>query len=358
MSDATATMNAWRLKVGEREIKRHKVAVPKPEPNEVLIRLLAMGVCHSDCAVRDIQGPRPNWKDEFTLGHEGAGEIILLGLEAESTAFKVGDKVAIHLNPGCKKCPSCKLGYERICRESDNGGYGIGRDGFFAEYVAARVDALVKIPDGVQIEAAAVAPDALLTAYHAVKYTASVKPDQTIAILGMGGLGLNGLQVAKHLGVKRIVVCDRKQEALDIAVKFGVPSQDTICTGKVDSKQFHEVVAERGIVIDTVIDFVGHEQTILSAQLSVRPAGTIVQVGLLSPRGPLMPGMMVANLLTIKGVYCGTVDGLRECLDLIAQGVIKPELSTASIEELPQLLRDLDEGKYLGRKVLLPDWKD
>ncbi|KJX96437.1 hypothetical protein TI39_contig627g00011 [Zymoseptoria brevis] len=157
---------------------------------------------------RDRPEPPPTWPQEFTLGHEGAGEIVALGSEVSKELFNIGDRVAIHCVPGCHDCIPCNNGWPQACREPGYGGYGLGRDGFFAECVACRADAAVKIPEGVRIQDAAISPDALLTAYHAVKHTADVKPDETIAIFGLGGLGLNGVQVAKHLGVKRIIVCD------------------------------------------------------------------------------------------------------------------------------------------------------
>lgn len=167
----------------------------------------------------------------------------------------------------------------------------------------------------------------------------------------------NALQVATHLGVKRILACDKKQEALDLAVKLGVAAEDAICTGKPDCKPVHQVVAEREIILDTVIDFVGVEETLTNALLAVRSGGLLVMVGLLSPQVPLSPLLIVSRVLNIKGSFAGTVDGLRECLDLLSHGVIRPQIETASIEELPAVMDALDDSKYLGRKVLLPTWK-
>lgn len=315
-----------------------------------------MGVCHSDCAIRDMTESPPFWKEEYTLGHEGAGEIVALGENVTSLA--VGDHVAIHPLTGCKskECMHCSHGYSHACTAAENGNHGLGQDGFFAEYVVCRAEAAVPVPRGVEIQQAAVCPDALLTAYHAVKYTAAVTSNDTILIIGLGGLGLNGLQVAQHLGAKRILVCDREQGAVDVAVRLGIEKEDAFCTSTPDAKAVHVALAEKGIIVDTVIDFVGHEQTVMEAQLTVRPAGLVVLVGLISPTVTVIPGLMVTNVLTLKGTFCGTVDGLRECLDLVARGIVKPELVTKSINDLPQVLRDLDDGKVRGRQVLMPDW--
>lgn len=359
MTKQPSTMNAWKVRVGhEQPLHRTRHPIPQPPQDHILVKIQASGVCHSDCFIRDLKKASPNWPAEFVLGHEGAGEIVELGPGVDESKFSVGDRVAMLIVPGCTKCTTCKLGHRRLCKAKGNGGYGLGRDGMFAEYVAVRAYGCVKVPDSVSIEAAAVASDAILTAYHAVKHTAEVKPDQTIAILGLGGLGLNGLQIAQHLGVKRILVCDKKKEAVDLAIKLGVAPEDAFCTSDQDAKPIHEVVAEKGILVDTVIDFVGHEQTILASQMTVREVGLIVQVGLISPQGPLLPVLVTTKSLTICGSYSGEVDGLRECLDLLAKGVIRPEIEKTSVENLPRVMEDLDAGKYQGRMVLMPDWKD
>ena len=264
--------------------------------------------------------------------------------------------VAVHPVPGCNECTVCQIGYQRICREAGNGGYGLGRDGMMQEYVAVRADACAKVPEGVSAEYACIAADAMLTAYHAVKYTAAVTPDQTIAIIGLGGLGLNALQTAQHLGVKRILVFDKRQEAVDIAIRLGVDREDAFCTADAAQPPVQEVLAQRNIAVDTVIDFVGHEQTIPLAQMIVRPVGLIVMVGLISPLVAVMPLLVVQYCVTIKGSFCGTFEGLSEVLQLVKEGVIVPEISTTSIEELPQVLQDLNDGEINGRKILLPDW--
>ncbi|EME77877.1 uncharacterized protein MYCFIDRAFT_157871 [Pseudocercospora fijiensis CIRAD86] len=350
---------AWRCHQGRKPdvLCKKRIQVPKCASNGVLVKMLAMGVCHSDCLIIARPEPLPG-NTEFTLGHEGAGEILEIGSEVSS--LQVGDKVSIHIVPGCGSCRECKLGFRRLCREPNNGGYGLEKDGFMQEIVAARADACVKVPEGVRIEDAAIAPDAILTAYHAIKYTGEVGPEDTVAIVGLGGLGLNGVQIVKYLGVKEdnLYVLDKKPEAVKAAVRLGVRKENAFCSGEehYEKKPMHEVLAERGVGIDKVIDFVGHDQTHIAAQMVVRPAGTIVVVGLLSMQTPLLPALMVSKCYAIKGTFAGEIEGLKECLDLLADGVIRPELSTASVNGLLQVLKDLDDGKIEGRKVLLPDW--
>jgi len=361
MSTIPATTPSWRMRVNhEPPLLRTSIPTPIPGSNDVLVKILAHGVCHSDCGIRDIKTPPPNWAEEFTLGHEGAGEIVQLGLSV-SGDWKIGDRVVIHIVPGCGKCPVCLQGHPQICRASpDNGAYGLGRDGLFQQYVSIRADALALVPDSVPIAHAAIAADAILTAYHAVKYTADLAtaPETKIVlILGLGGLGLNAVQIALHLGVNKILIADKRKEAVDIAVKLGIPEENAFCTSTLE-RPLHELLASKRITIDIVLDFVGHEETLTTAQLAIRPAGLIVMVGLISPTATLIPVLMVSNMINIKGSFAGTIEGLRECLELLERGVIKPEIITGSIEDVPQVLKELDEGKYQGRKVLLPDWKD
>ena len=357
MASLPSSMHAWRTRIGEADpIVRRQVPVPTPAASEILVKIQAMGVCHSDCSIRDREQLPPTWMKEFTLGHEGAGEVVSLGADVDASLFRIGDRVAIQIVPGCNDCLTCRMGHQRLCKEPGNGGYGLGRDGMFQEYAAVRADAAVKVPESVSIEEAALAADAILTAYEAVKYTANVQPGQTILLMGLGGLGLNGLQTVMHLGVKRIIVCDTKQAALDVAIRFGVPPEDAIRVGGAQEKPLNEILTSRGIVVDTVIDFAGHEQTILAAQLCVRPGGLIVVVGLLSRQATLIPVVVASSMITIKGSFAGTIDSLRECLELMAQGVIRPEIETRPIGELLQTMKDLDNGSYTGRRVFLPEW--
>jgi alcohol dehydrogenase, propanol-preferring len=335
------------------------VPVPKPADDEVLVKLLAMGVCHSDCTILEMQEPIPGMQNEFVLGHEGAGEIVQLGSGVDKSQFSIGDKVALYVCPGCDKadCPDCSRGFHHLCHRPGSGNYGLGvSDGYFAEYVTILARSIVKLPARLDVAEAAVSVDAVLTSYHAVRHTANVQPDQTIIIYGIGGLGMNGLQTAIHLGVKRIFVVDTRQEALEAAMKLGIPRENAFCTSD-PNVSLERYLAENDIHVDTSIDFVGHEKTIQSAQMCVRPGGTVVVVGLLSQTAPLIPMVSVVKALTFKMSYSGTLDDLRECLKLVAQGVIKPSVETGSIEDLPKVLQDLDAGKINSRMVLLPDWK-
>jgi propanol-preferring alcohol dehydrogenase len=351
-------MQAWKCHIGDPKPRRTEVPIPSPDAEEVLVKVLAMGVCHSDCTILALNEPVLGMGAEFVMGHEGVGEIVRLGSKVDGSRFAVGDRVGVYLNAGCEQpdCPQCNRGHQQLCK-SEGGHYGIGRDGVAAEYAVIHHRAAFHIPPTLDDTLAAVSADAVLTSYHAVKYTADVRPEHTIIVYGLGGLGYNGLQTAMHLKAKRILVVDNRQESVDEAIKLGIPPEDAFCTADPKAKKVHEFVAEQQIAVDTCIDFVSHSDTVLSAQLSLRPAGTLVMVGVLGAQVTLLPIVVVCTGLVIKGSYNGSRVAYEEALELMRQGVLTPRVQTGSIEQLPEVLKDLDDGKIKGRMILLPDWK-
>lgn len=178
--------------------------------------------------------------------------------------------------PGCgeETCLECGTGSPQLCKNGHC--TGLGQDGSFAPYVAIQYRAAALVPEGmlgvstrtgrgfetdllstgVTPAQAAVTTDAVLTAYHAVKRTGTVKPTETVLIFGLGGLGFNALQIVRAIG-SRVIVMDKREEVLAEAVKFGLPKQDVIPVGK-DPVEF---VQEQNIVVDVVLDFVGVNDT-------------------------------------------------------------------------------------------------
>lgn len=174
----------------------------------------------------------------------------------------MGDKVAVMCVPGCGdnlNCPECSRGAPQICRQSPH--YGGGHDGFFADYTVVPERAAVLLPEGVSVEAGAVATDACMTAYHAVVDRANVQKGDAVLIIGLGGLGFNALQIALSQGA-RVVVTDKRQEVLDAAVRIGVPKQDIVPAGTPSPSDW---IRDQAIEIDVAIDFCGMKQTFETA---------------------------------------------------------------------------------------------
>jgi alcohol dehydrogenase, propanol-preferring len=174
---------------------------------------------------------------------------------------KQGDIVALHSVPGCgaADCPECSRDLPQICQLGHHS--GIGQDGYYAPYATIDIRGLVLVPEGVTPAEAAVATDAVNTAYHAIHRRAEVKPHETVFLFGLGGLGFNALQVIRNIGA-RVIVSDIRQQRLDEAIKLGIPAEDIVPVGKSPV----EFVDEKDIYIDTVADFVGAHQTFQDAQ--------------------------------------------------------------------------------------------
>ncbi|KAK3311951.1 chaperonin 10-like protein [Apodospora peruviana] len=345
------SMFAWRKHRGNPEPVWEEVPVPEAPPTGVVVKLLASGVCRSDHSLLTLEKQAAWFQDKWTLGHEGCGKIVRFGSEVKNTQFKIGDVVALHSVPGCgdeQTCPECSRNLAQICETGHHS--GIGQDGYYAPYAAIDVRGLVAVPEGVTPAEAAVATDAVQTAYHAIVRRAEVNPTETVFLFGLGGLGFNALQIVRHIGA-RIIVCDVKQARLDEAAKIGLPKEDIVPIGKSPV----EFVEERGLKIDTVLDFCGTHQTFDDAQYIVRRGGKILCVGSIDAENTVHMKIGTRKRLTFIFTYGGQHGDLAEVLQLIKEGVIRPQVIPGKLEDFPRVLRDLEEGKIEGRVALLHD---
>ena len=196
---------------------------------------------------------------------------------SEVTDFQVGDMVSVQPIPGCGEasCSECTNNVAQLCTRGER--YGIGHDGSFAPYVAIKARAAVRVPKGVSAAAGAVATDAIMTAYNAVAGRAKAKKSDTVLVYGLGGLGFNALQILLDIG-SRVIVVDKRQAVLDDAVKFGVKPEDAVPATTTDVAKW---VQEKGLSVDTVIDFVGTPDSFRSSIAAGKsvPCFTLVQAG-------------------------------------------------------------------------------
>ncbi|CAI4215979.1 unnamed protein product [Parascedosporium putredinis] len=323
------TMFAWRKHRGNPEPVWEEVPVPEVTPTGVLCKMIASGET------------QPAWfKDKWTL----AGP--------EVKGFKVGDVVAMFATPGCgaSDCPECSRELFQICERCHHS--GIGEDGFYAPYAAIDQRGLAIVPEGVTPSEAAVACDAVTTAYHAVKRRAKVKASDTVFLFGLGGLGFNALQIIHGIGA-RVIVSDVRDEMLDEAEALGIPRSDIVPVGKSPPVW----IEENGLYgkVDIVLDFVGRHQTFEDAQHIVRRAGKIVNVGSMDQQNTVHMKIGTRKRLTFKFSYGGQVSDLEEVLQLIAKGTLKPVVGPGKLEDFPTTLKDLVAGKIKGRVALLQE---
>ncbi|KAF4958921.1 hypothetical protein FGADI_2000 [Fusarium gaditjirri] len=301
--------------------------VPEPDEDSVLIEVKAAGICHSDCHI--VSGDADDYiaKKPIVLGHEVAGTITKLGRNV--SGFEAGDAVTL-------------ANLMHLVSERINGYFaGMNADGGYAQYVVAPQKILVKIPKGISFAQAAVATDALATSYHAVVGEGSARPGLTMAIVGLGGLGMNGLQFACLKGCI-VYGFDVNEAKFDQAKSNGAKD----CFMSLDD------ATNAGIAFDVVVDFVGHSNTTLAAIKAVNIGGKIITVGLASrdvtiPSNPLT-GYIIKGL-TIVGSIGASMQDLKDVLALLSEGAVKTELTEVSFEEIRETLKRLEEGTVSGR---------
>jgi alcohol dehydrogenase, propanol-preferring len=228
--------------------------------------------------------------------------------------------------------------------------HGFSTDGGFAEYLKTPGVNLCKVPDHVPLEHACILGDAVATSYHAITKRARVVPGTTLALIGVGGVGLHALQMARLAG-GWVIAIDVNEARLELARSLGA---DAV----IDARRgpFHEEVRKLtdGQGVDVVMEFVANQQTLPSSYQSVKRAGRLVFVGY-TPQLPLpvMPHELVRNELEIVGSRANTKQELQETMDLVSRGRIKPIVDRvfpfAQIEEAFDALK---EGRSLGRNVV------
>ncbi|KAL6246281.1 hypothetical protein RBB50_006517 [Rhinocladiella similis] len=344
------TMHAWRKHRGNDDPVWEEVPVPSTPTTGFLCKMLASGVCHSDHHLLINDNQRPWFQEKYTLGHEGCGEIVSIGKEAKGKGFDIGDKIALLAVPGCGKdsCLECSRDLAQLCQAAHHS--GIGQDGFYAPYAAIDIRGAVHLPDGVDPKVAAVATDAVTTAYHAITRRGEVKSSEMVFLFGLGGLGFNALQIIKHIGA-RVIVSDLRQERLDEAAKLGIPRSDLVPVGT----SVQEFVKENGLEnkIDTVLDFVGTRQTFEDAQHIVRLAGKMVCIGTLNLENTVHMKIGIRKRLSIIFSYGGQLRDLKDVLDLIAKKAIEPQVEPGRLQDFPTVLHDLCDGKVKARVALV-----
>lgn len=331
-----AVVNEFKNKL---EIKE----VPKPtlEFGEVLVKIEACGVCHTD-----LHAAHGDWpvKPKLPLipGHEGVG--IVEEVAEGVTSVKVGDRVGIPwLYSACGECEYCLTGRETLCPDQLNGGYSV--DGGYAEYCKAPAAYVAKIPDNVDPVEIAPILCAGVTTYKALKVS-EAKPGDWVAIYGIGGLGHVALQYAKAMGFNVIAV-DIADEKLELAKSLG--ADITINGKKVDPAQaIQEQVGGVQAAVSVAVTKVAFEQ----AYQSVKRGGTLVVVGLPHADLPIPIFNTVLNGVTVRGSIVGTRKDMQEALEFAAQGKVKTNIETAPMDSVNEVLEKMEKGQINGRVVL------
>jgi len=324
---------------GKLEIK--DIPLPAVKPRDVLVKIHACGVCHTDLHACHGDWPvKP--KMPLVPGHEGVGEIVQVGSEIHH--LKIGDRVGVPwLYSACGHCEYCLSGRETLCLDQQNAGYSV--DGGYAEYCLAHGEYVVKIPDGLSYVDAAPLFCAGVTTYKALKVT-EVKPGQWVAIIGVGGLGHLAVQYAKAMGMNVIAV-DTGAEKMALAKELGAEHCIDFMQEK-PSEAIHRLVGGVHGVVCTAVSKPAFEE----AYRSVRRGGSCVLVGLPPEDMPIPIFDTVLNGTKVIGSIVGTRQDLQECLQFAAEGKVKAITEVKALEDINEIFDDMLKGEITGRIVM------
>lgn len=317
------------------------VAVPLPAYGQVLVKIVASGVCHTDLHAADGDWPvKP--KLPFIPGHEGVGFVAAVG--ADVKYLKEGDRVGVPwLHSACGVCEYCLSGWETLCHKQQNTGYSV--NGGYAEYVLAPAAYVGLLPNNLDFTLAAPILCAGVTTYKGIKET-DTKPGDWIVIVGVGGLGHVAVQYAKSMGlhVAAVDICnDKLKLAKDLGAEITVNAKDEN-PGDVIQKQ---IGGAHGVLVTAV------SKDIFRTSLDVlRRGGTCSLVGLPPGDFPTPIFEVVLKRITIRGSIVGTRKDLQECLQFAAEGKIVPHTETQPLEAINDVFTRMKEGKINGRIVL------
>ncbi|HAG63997.1 alcohol dehydrogenase AdhP [Kocuria rhizophila] len=336
-----ARMNAAEVEAFGEDLVVGEHEIPEPGPHQALVKLIASGVCHTDLHAAGGDWPvKP--KLPLIPGHEGVGIVEKLGPDV--TELEVGQMVGnAWLWSACGNCDHCRTGWETLCEQQVNGGYGI--DGSFGEYMLVDARYAAVIPEGADPYEIAPVLCAGVTVYKGLKQT-EVKPGQWVVISGIGGLGHVAVQYAVAMGM-RVVAVDVADDKLALATKHGAE-----ITVNAFAEDPAEVIQEKiggshGVLVTAV-----HPQAFGQAIGMTRRGGTIVFNGLPPGDFPAPIFDIVLKGLTIRGSIVGTRQDMIEALEFYAAGKIHPTFSKRPLEDINAIFDEMEHGKIDGRVVI------
>ncbi|BDA80507.1 alcohol dehydrogenase [Leptospira kobayashii] len=333
-------MKAAILHSGQRSLKVEEVELPELSTNQVKVKIKACGICGSDIHFV-LHGKMKSTYSPCIPGHEMSGEVIQLGETV--TKFKLGDRVVVGAGTSCGKCSYCLAGRENLCEEI--GVFGFNRSGGFAEFIHVEERYLHKLPDSIPFPQGAILADAVSTPYHAIKYQGELKPGETVAIIGCGGLGIHAVAIAKALGAGKIFAVDIDRGSLDNALSYG--ADEAILLEK--NMQLGKILKEKAKGIDLIADFSGFMANIESSIRSMNRGGRIVLVGIGRNKLEIpMPFFLIERQIRITGSYGSDSRAIPELIQLYSDKKIDLTKSISGVhklEDVNEYLHALEEKR-------------
>ena len=331
---------------------------PKPTGTEVLLKVIAAGVCHSDLHIgeghydlgggKTLQLSDRGVKLPLTMGHENVGEVVAVGPDAKGV--KVGDRRLVYPWLGCGECAICQTGEEQLCR-TKTASIGVFRAGGYADHLLVPHPRYLFDIGNIPPEKAAPLACSGITTYGALKKVGAVLQQQPTVIIGAGGLGLMCLSLHNKMGGKGAIVVDIDPVKREAALKVG--AQAAIDGNAADAaKQI--IDATKGGAF-AVVDLVGSSHTVKLAVDSLGKGGKVVVVGLYGGDITLPTPFLPLRAMSIQGSYVGSLSEISELLDLVRRkGAPDLPIGTRPLATVNDALNELKNGKVVGRLVLMP----
>ncbi|WP_232541153.1 alcohol dehydrogenase AdhP [Spirosoma endbachense] len=334
-------MKAAVLHAYGQPLQIEQLPVPAVGPGQLLIKVAACGVCHTD--LHAIDG---DWPVKATLplvpGHEGVGTVVAIG--AGVTNIREGDRVGVPwLYSACGHCEYCYTGWETLCHSQQNTGYSV--QGSYADYVLADANYVGKIPDSLSFLDAAPILCAGVTVYKGLKET-EVRPGEWVVISGIGGLGHLAVQYAKAMGM-HVVAVDISDDKLQLAKAVGADLVINAAEEDAVAIVHDQIDGAQGVLVTAV-----SRSAFAQGVAMLRRHGTLALVGLPPGDFDLNIFDVTLNRKTIRGSIVGTRQDLVESLALAAEGKVKVHYHTERLDAINKVLNDLKAGRVDGRVVL------
>ncbi len=335
--------------------------IPTPTGTQVLVKITHAGVCHSDVHIQDGyvplgDGQKQDWTRgrslPHTMGHEIEGTLEAVGADAESllNGRKVGERFVVFPWIGCGECAVCARDQEHICNKPQQ--IGIQVAGGYAEYVLVPHPKYLLDASGVQAGLAATYMCSGVTAYAAMKKIPAVFEGESILIVGLGGVGMMGVQFARAMfPTAKILGCDIDESKLEAAKAAGA---DAVYNSS-DPANIKQLKKDTDGGVAAAVDFVGAEASLNFANGAIRRGGAIVVVGLFGGKFSTPIPLIPQRPFSIIGSYTGSLGETKEMMELVQAGKIKPiPIEERALDQAEATLNGLREGKIVGRVVLTP----
>ena len=325
-------MKAARLHRTNSRLSVDEIPIPRIRANEVLIEIKAAGVCHSDINYRD--GVAPVAHLPITLGHEFAGVVANKGKDV--VGLEEGDHVAVHYVISCGRCGYCTGNRENYCDKYRMIGKDV--DGGFADYAVVPASNALRLPESLPLEQGAIVGCAVSTAYHSLRRGRTSQND-TVLVNGVGGLGLQAVQLAKSIvKAKEIVAVDLSDKKLQLAMKFGASGVVNSESGDME-KRVGELT--NGRLADVALDFVGNKYTVERTLRCLGKGGRLVVVGITSQNVSISP---YSSIIGKETEIIGVNDHLKTEMTQLIQIVESGDLNLADSITHRFSLEDINEA--------------